>query len=167
MFSKKSNSFLKFFSFLMIMSAILVSVQVSAQQMPMQQQPPQSADYSDSELIVFINAAQKVMPLQQESQMKMIEEVEGQDLTVEEFNEILEAQSTGEQVTATEEDLTAFNNAIEGIEEIQMEYQEIISGAIEEEGISLQKYEQIMTSYQTDPDLQMRLNQLMEEQQED
>ncbi len=149
----------------MLVSVFLFSAQVYGQQMPMQQ-APQSAEYSDSELIAFLGAAQKVMPLQQESQMKMIEEVEDNELTVEEFNEILEAQSTGGQINASENKLQAFSNAIEGIEEIQMEYQVIIAETIEEEGLSLQKYEQIITSYQTDPELQVRINELMEEHQD-
>lgn len=167
MFIKNLNYLAKVFSLLMIMSALFISSSVNAQQLPPQQEAPQSPEYSDNELIDFINAAQAVTPLQQESQMKMIQEVEDNDLTVEKFNTILDAQSTGAEVEATEEELTAFASAIEGIQEIQLEYEGVITEAITEEGISPQKYQEIMNYYQQDPELQMRINVLMEEMQDE
>jgi hypothetical protein len=166
MFIKYRNSFLKIFSFLMIMSALLLSSQVNAQQLPMQQ-PPQQVEYSDEELIAFVNVAQQVMPLQQESQMKMIGEIEEENLSVDDFNNILQAQSTGQNVDASQEELEAVNNAMEGIRSIQMEYETIITKAIEDEGMAPAKYEEIITNYQQSPELQMRINALLEDRMEE
>ena len=165
MFIKRKNSFLKFFSSLMLISAFLLSAQASAQQLPMQQSPS-PAEYSDEELIVFVNVAQKVLPLQQESQMKMIGEIEEENLTVDKFNEIMNAHSTGGNIEATDEELAAFNNAIEGIQEVQAEYEVVITEVIVEEGMAPAKYQEIITSYQQDPELQMRINALLEEMQD-
>jgi DNA repair ATPase RecN len=133
---------------------------VSAMQLS-SQELMQPSDYTDEELVIFLTAAIKVMPLQQESQMKMVEKIEDQDLTVDEFNSILDAHSTGEGVKATREELEAFNKAIESIQEIQLEYQEIITEVIEDEGLSAQRYENIIVHYQQDPKLQARINSLM------
>ncbi len=149
----------------MLISAFLLSAQASAQQLPMQQSPS-PAEYSDEELIVFVNVAQKVLPLQQESQMKMIGEIEEENLTVDKFNEIMNAHSTGGNIEATDEELAAFNNAIEGIQEVQAEYEVVITEVIVEEGMAPAKYQEIITSYQQDPELQMRINALLEEMQD-
>lgn len=166
MFIKEGNSLFKIVSSLMIMSALLISAQVSAQQLPMQESS-QPVNYSDEELIAFVNVAQAVMPLQQESQMKMIEEIEEKDLTVDEFNNILQAQSTGENVDTSEEKLEAFGEAMQSIQDIQMEYEKIITNTIEEEGMAPAKYEEIIAGYQQSPELQQRINAIMEEMMEE
>ena len=162
MFIKNRNFVLKIFSFLMIMSLLVISSRVDAQQLP-PQQPPQTPEYSDEELIAFVNVAQKVIPLQQEIQVKMIGEIEEENLTVDEFNDILQAYSTGEDIGASQEKLESFNNAMVSIQDIQVEYETIIINTIEEEGMSPAKYEEIITNYQTSLELQMRVNAIMED----
>jgi hypothetical protein len=147
---------------LLIILSLIISSGISAQQLPPGQQS-QPAEYSDEELIEFIHVAQKVMPLQQESQIKMIGEIEEQELTVEKFNNILESTTTGLDVVATEEEMEAFNNAVENIKLLQEQYMEMISEVIVVEGMTTEKYEEIIFSYQQDPQLQLRINQLMEE----
>jgi hypothetical protein len=53
------------------------------------------------------------------------------------------------------------------IQEIQMEYQEVITETIAEEGIAPAKYEKIMAGYQQDPELQARINEILEQSQDD
>lgn len=166
MFTNKNKSIFNLLGILTIISAMLLSLPAGAQQLP-GVQSPQPAEYSDDELVIFINAAQKIMPLQQESQMKMIEKIEEEDLTVDKFNNILESFSTGEDSDATEAELESFNTAMEGIQDIQMEFEGTITDAITEEGMTPAKYEEIMTVYQQDQGLQMRINILMEEMQDD
>lgn len=157
---------MKIFSSFMIMTFFLASSHGYTQQLPRQQSPRQ-AEYSDNELIVFINTAQQVMPLQQESQSKMIGEIEKEELSVDKFNSIMNAYSEGTEIDATSEELEAFNVALEGMQEIQMEYEVIITKTIEDEGITPTRYQEIITNYQQDPDLQMRVNTLMEDMQEE
>ncbi len=152
-------------SILVILFVYLGSMPSAAQQLPQQQMQP--AEYSDEELVVFINAAQKVMPLQQESQEKMIGTIEDEDLTVEKFNSILEAHSTGQEADATSQEIESFNIAIEAIQEIQMEYEQVIVEAITDEGMAPAKYEEILANYQHNPELQMRVAVLMEDMQDD
>jgi DNA repair ATPase RecN len=162
MFIKKHTSLVKIYGYLMIMIAFMLTSQVFGQQLP-ELPASQIPEYSDDELISFIKATQQVMPLQQESQMKMIEKIEDENLTVEKFNNIMETQSKGEKSDATEEELEAFNKSIEEIQEIQYEYQPIIIKAVEDAGISPAKYDEITNNYQRDPELQVRINVLLEE----
>ena len=121
------------------------------------------SEYTDEELEMFVEAAMEIMPLQQEAQRKMIEEVEDSGLSLERFNTILEASSHGMDSDATEEELEAVRSTLESLEYIQVEYQEKIDEQIESTGISPEKFEEIFARYQQDPDLQMRINQIMQE----
>jgi hypothetical protein len=147
---------------LLIFVATAFPYQVSSQQPP-DGGAERSVAYTDEELVDFIKVAQKVMPLQHESQMKMISEIEEQQLTLERFNEILEAHSIGETVEVPEEELEAFHNALENIQLVQEQYTEIISEVIVVEGMAPETYEEIIFNYQQDPELQMRINQLLDE----
>ena len=164
MFIKRFNFSFRVFSLLMVMSVLFIS-SAGAQQLPMQQ-PAEVSEYTDDELLVFINAAQKIMPLQQESQMKMIEKIEEEDLTVEKFNEILESFSNGENGGVQQPEMESFNSAMEGIQNIQAEYEGLMAEFIVDEGMSAAKYEEIVSNYQRDPELQMRINILLEEMEE-
>jgi hypothetical protein len=145
-----------------ILSALMFTSVVSAQELP-PQQSERSLGYSDDELVEFIFVAHKVMPLQQESQMKMIQEIEEQELTIDKFNNILEAQTNGKELNATQEEIDAFNNAIENIQLIQEQYMALITEVIIDEGMTPERYEEIIFNYQQDPQLQLRINQLMDD----
>ncbi|MFO7922727.1 MAG: DUF4168 domain-containing protein [Bacteroidales bacterium] len=141
----------------------MASSAVFAQQPPAQETP----DYSDEELKNFVEAALEVMPLQQESQALMIDEIEEHGLTVETFNTILEAQQKGLDPDVTDEEMEAFETVLLAIQAIELEYNDKIVEEIDDAGITPAKYEEMMAFYQQDPELQMRVNQIMEEMDED
>jgi hypothetical protein len=157
-----TNRYLSWIFSLLFLVAISFTHQVHSQELP-EGGAESAVAYTDEELVDFIKVAQKVMPLQHESQMKMISEIEQQEMTLERFNDILESHSMGEAVDVPEEELEAFNNAIENIQLIQEEYNEIISEVIIVEGMTPETYEEMIFNYQKDPELQMRINQLLDE----
>ena len=154
MSGRESKWLIKVFSLLLMTSILMISFRGSAQ--------PQQTEYTDEELKTFIRVARDIMPLQQESQMRMLEEIEDAGLSVERFNMILEAHSMGQEIDITEDEMNAFHNALEAVQEVQSEYEQIIFDAIREEGISPERYLAIFADYQQDPELQMRVNELME-----
>lgn len=162
MYFENQNSFLKTFSLLML-SLLVASSALFSQQTPTQDTP----DYSDDEIENFVKAVLEVMPLQQESQALMIDEIEKEGLTVEAFNKILEAQQKGTDPDVTEEEMEAFENSLIAIQEIELEYNKKIIDIIDNTEISPAKYEEIMGYYQQDPELQMRVNKIMEEMDEE
>jgi hypothetical protein len=151
---------LRFFPIL-IFAFLVSAIAVQAQQ-PQAQDIPQGQEYSDEELQTFVEAALEVMPLQEESQLKMIGEIEQRDLTVDKFNVILETKQMGQDPDATEEELEVFEDALKAIQAIQIQYHEDIVRVIEDSGISIEKYEEIMINYQQDPSLQVRIGEIME-----
>ncbi len=120
--------------------------------------------FSDEELESFAGAVTQVITIQQEGQTQMMEKIEEHDLTVQRFNEInMQVQQMPlEEVEATEEELASFMKANEEIETIQMGLEQLLIGAIEDEGISIEKYEEIMGEYQQNPELQQRIQELMQ-----
>ncbi len=120
--------------------------------------------FSDEELEKFANAILQVMTIQHEGQAEMIEIIEDHGMTVERFNEIMmQAQEMPlEQVEATEEEKEVYLEVIEQIDEIQIELEEELVEVIEEEGLSIEKYEEIMQEYQQNPELQQLIQQMLQ-----
>ncbi len=120
--------------------------------------------FSDEELEKFANAILQVMTIQQEGQAEMIEIIEDHGMTVERFNEIMmQAQEMPlEQVEATEEEKEVYLEVIEQIDEIQIELEEELVEVIEDEGLSIEKYEEIMQEYQQNPELQQLIQQMLQ-----
>jgi hypothetical protein len=157
---KNSNSIIMAFSLLVIMSTLLMASRLSAQLS--NQQVTRSSAYSDEILMAFIRAVREVMPLQQQSQMEMIRAIEKRDLSLDRFNKILEAHSRGQKTDASKEEMEAFTDIIEAIENIQLEYEDRILEAMERKNITALEYQGILADYQQDPDLQERINILMD-----
>ncbi len=127
--------------------------------------PVQAAggDFTDDELRNFANAYVQLMSISQQGQQQMIQEIENHDLTVMRFNEItMQAQEMPvEDIEMTEEEAEAFAKLSKVIEEIQMEQEDIFEEAIEAEGLSPERFDAIMTEFQQNPELQLRVQELM------
>ncbi len=120
--------------------------------------------FTDQELKGFANAIVQVIALQQQGQARMIAEIEDQEMSVQRFNEIMmQTQELPlEQVEATEEEKKKFEQISEEIIAIQDDLEEHLIKSIEDEGLSLEKYEAIMMEYQQNPELQQRIQELVE-----
>lgn len=122
-------------------------------------------DFSDDELKSFVKANEKVMAIQMESEQKMIKAIEDEGLTVERFNEILEQQRDPSRSTETSaDDLASFNNAAQLILQENEKIEREMATSVEEEGIDLATYKQIMIAYQQRPELQARVHELLKQQ---
>jgi hypothetical protein len=158
--SGKRNIFFPVMAMIISLALFLPSALVFAQE----QDFPEDTRYSDDELETFVETAFEIMPLQEESQIKMIGEIEDRKLSVERFSVILEVQQLGlEDPGITEQEKEAFEETMKAIQEIQLEYQELIVGAIEAKGMTVSRYEEILVRYQQDPELQERVDQIMED----
>lgn len=122
-------------------------------------------DFSDDELKSFVKANEKVMAIQMESEQKLIKAIEDEGLTVERFNEILEQQrdpTRGSETSADE--LASFNNAAQMILDENEKIEKQMATSVEEEGIDIATYKQIMIAYQQRPDLQVRVHEILKQQ---
>ena len=134
-------------------------------QIPMQAPAAAPADYSDAELRQFAGAVQKVLNIQETNQGKMMASIEDNNLSIDRFNEMLmQGQQQGlDAIDATEEEMTAFNNAINQVQQLQQQMQMEMMDAITEEGLDVQKYQGIMQAYEQNPEIQAKIDALFAE----
>lgn len=123
----------------------------------------QTQDVTDQELKKFADAFQQVRMLNQSSQQKMMKAVTDEELTVERFNSINQAeQNPNKEVQATDEEYDKYESAMESVEAIQKEIQSQLQTKIKEAGLSLQRFQQISALLQKDQSLQQRLTALLQ-----
>lgn len=135
------------------------------QQMPLQQMPQQqTSDVSDEEVEQFANSFQKVQQVNQQSQQKMVGAVEEEGLDVQRFNEIQQAQQDPNQdAAASEKEMETFDAAMRQLQVIQNQAQQEMQEKIIEEGLTIERYQEIISMVQSDVSLQQRLQEQMEE----
>jgi len=143
--------------------------------MAQQATPPQTAppaqqgaaqDFSDADLKQFADASSRLMTVQQEGEKTMMGILQEEKLSVDKFNEMAQAhqQQKLAEVGATPEEMAAFNKAAQRMMELQPAMQKDVEAAIQKDGMTLEKYEQIMMAYQQNPSLQEKVNQLVGKQ---
>ncbi len=119
-------------------------------------------NFSDDELQSFVKANEKVMTIQMEGEQKMIKAIEDEGLTLDRFNQILEQQRDPQRGTETsQEELTSFNNAAQQILQENARLEQRMESSIQEEGIDVETYKQIMVAYQQFPAVQERVNKMV------
>lgn len=138
---------------------ILPIAQASAQDTTSQPSTAIREDFSDDELKSFVKANEKVMAIQMEAEQNMVKAIEEEGLTVDRFHQILEEQRDPQRGTETSaEELKSFNNAAKVILEENAKVEEHMTTSIEEQGIDIETYKQIMLAYQQSPAIQSRVN---------
>jgi hypothetical protein len=131
-------------------------------QLPQQQQQ-QEVEVSDAELEKFATAFQQVRVITMEAQQEMAGVVTNEGMEIQRFNEIHEATLNPEaEVTATEEEKKKHQKIISNLETIQAGVQVKLEKAVQEQGITPARYEQIAMVLQNDPELQERIKKIFE-----
>ncbi len=119
-----------------------------------QQQAPQGGHPSDEEFSTFIDAFKQVQAIDQQAQQQIISALGEEDLDVERFNEIQQAtQHPDHNIPMTEEEQQNFDAAMEKVHHIQTNAQGEMQQEIEEQGISVQRYQEIVGLIQQTPEL--------------
>jgi hypothetical protein len=128
------------------------------------QQPAQPTEISDTELMQFASAYTTVQSIQEQLQNKMVAAVQNEGLDVQKFNEILNAQQDPDkEADASEEELEKFAAANKSIEQIQNQGQKDIEKVITDNKLTVPRYQEIMRAVQSDPELQTKLQKLIED----
>lgn len=155
-----------------LLCSLLVSVcfvfgtaQAQQQQPTPPQQQQEQVNFSDEEIKAFIQVNEKVVEVQKNGEQEMMSAIEGEDIAVDRFNELLMAQQDPNQKTdASPEEMEAFGKASEKVMEVQKKLEEEAMKTIEAEGMDIEKYQQIMMAYQQNPQVQEQVQKLMGEQ---
>lgn len=151
----------------LILGATLAAPAAMAQQATPQPQQAQPQNFSDADLQQFADASARLMTVQQEGEKAMMGILEEEKLSVEKFNQMAQAhqQQKLAEVEATPEEMAAFNNAAQRMMEMQPTLQQDLEAAIQQDGMTLEKFEQIMMAYRQDQAVQQRIDLLMQEKQ--
>lgn len=134
-----------------------------------QQRPIESPEelpvpgFTDEEIESFADVSMAIMLIQQEGHIAMIDKIEEQNLNIQRFNEILEARTTEQDPGISDEELDAFEIALEVVREIQEDIDNQISEEIDASRISRVKYEEILLYYQQDPELRKKVDEIIRE----
>lgn len=142
-----------------------VSAQVNQvpQQMQQQQQQQTTPDISDADLQKFVNAFQKVQAENQKIQQKMIAEIQEEGMDIQRFSQIQQAQQNPEQeAEMTAEEENALENLMPKLQSIQQESQSVMQEKIKAAGLSMARYQEIAQMIQQSPELQQKLQSMMQ-----
>jgi hypothetical protein len=119
-------------------------------------------DFSDQELEQFIEANKNAIVVQQGAEQKMIRAIQDEGLDINKFNDILTSkQNPNYESQATPEEHSKFDNAVEEVVKIQEEMIGDMESAIEQAGITIETYEEILIAYQQNPKIQEKINQML------
>lgn len=137
------------------------------QENPMQQEEPTAqTEVSDEELETFLDVSSELQEIQMGSQQEMIAVVEDAGLSVEKYNTISEAeqmgQSTDELEDVSEEDLENYIEASTQIAEMEEELEPEFEQIITENGMDMDRFQEINMALQQDPALQQRIQEMMQ-----
>ena len=151
----KDKNISKLGSIIMSLLMIMLTIKVSAH--------GQNHKFTKQELTNFIHAVKKVIPIQKEGQEKMAIKIRKNDFTVKEYNDILSKMQKKKDVDLPRKRMQAFNVLAAEVQKIQEEYHLKIAHALNNEGLTMDKYDEILVAYQKDPEVKSRINKLMQE----
>lgn len=135
---------------------------VEGEAMEFDQQVP-TGDVSEEELTTFVGIVQKLQPLGMEAQQKMLAAVEDEGIDVQRFTEIMNAQQMPESdADISKEEMDKYEKAQDAVDKIQDDVQAQMNEIIEDNGMSTDRYEEIMMVVQQDQALMQRVQQMMQ-----
>ena len=155
------------YSFVLILGAILGTAAVFAQQqMPPQPEPLSPDEITDEQLEMIVNVSEAVQDLQKEADMEMREVIAGEEMEYSRFQQIMMAQQNPQmagQLNVTEQEKQILQQVQPKLQEITMKVQQGYMTAIQDEGLSPQKFQQIARAIQAHPEVAERFEKLKNE----
>lgn len=138
----------------------------SATPVPQAGQQQSASEITDAEIKQFIDANKRLMVIQQDAEKTMLAILQEEKLDVEKFNKLAVAQQQQklDETVATPEELAAFKKAADRMMALQPDMQKNAEAAIQKDGMKIERYEQIMLTYQKDAALQEKIDKMMTEQ---
>lgn len=122
----------------------------------------QAPSVTDQELEKFATIYQEVQSKNQELQKEAVEVIQSEGMEIERFNEISQAQNDPNSAIETSQEeqaqLTKINTQMQ---EIQTEFQTTITELIQEEGLTVKRYQEVYAALQQDTELQKKLGELI------
>lgn len=117
---------------------------------------------TDTELNQFASVFQQMRMMDQEIQQKMMQVVEAEEMDIQRFNKLYKANmDPAVDAKPSKEEQQKYENIIAEIEKMQVVFQEKMEKTIGDSGLTVERYQQIATILQTNPELQERLKKAL------
>lgn len=146
----------------LVAGSLFAQGQQQPQMPPQQQNIPTSSDVSDEELTKLGEAAEALEPIQMETQEKVQKAVEEEDLSFERFQQMMMAMQNpqmSQQVNITDEEKAKIQTLQPTLMQIQTEARQQMSEKVQEHGLTMQRYQQIIMGAQQDQELMARVQE--------
>ncbi|MEX0723414.1 MAG: DUF4168 domain-containing protein [Gracilimonas sp.] len=146
-----------------IFSTATAFAQQQQQQMPPQPEPLSPEEVTDEHLQKVSNVTKEGQGIQEEADKKMKDVVEEVGMEYERFQQIMMAQQNpqlADQMEITSEEQQALQEVQPELMQINQEAQEKYVTKIEEEGISVQEFQQIAQAIQAHPEVAERFEEI-------
>ncbi len=125
---------------------------------------PMSESVTPDELEQFANVVPELQAIQQSAQAGVAAAIEESGLTRERFSELYQAQESPEaasDATASPEEQQSFSVAFAEIQQIEQEIQSQREQVLADEGLDLQRFNEILGAIQQDPSLQQQVQEML------
>jgi hypothetical protein len=160
--------FNKLFSTALIFTVTLFAFNAltMAQDFQLQPEVPEIKEVTDEELKRLVKVNNKIMPIQRALQAEQIEAVEDAGMEVERFSQLANAMQQGassDDMNASEREMETFGEVMQEIMKLENEANDKIIGVIEDNDFEIERFQQIFTALQTDPELQEKFMQYQQE----
>lgn len=132
------------------------------QQQPQQQMPdlPTSDEVSDDEVTLLVTTIQDLGPIEEKAQQRIEEAVESEDISFERFQQMMMAMQNpqmADEMEISDEEMSKIQTLQPKLMEIQGEAEQEMMAKIEDNGLTIERYQQIIMGAQQDPELMQRL----------
>ncbi len=142
---------LNLFLFVAMVGTVGMSAQTSA-----------TTDVSEKELNKFADAYQAVQTENRNAQQEMMTLIQDNGLEVARFQEIQKAQADpNTELDATEAELKSHQKIMGELQKMQPELQTRMEGIIQDNGLTMQRYQEVAAAVQADRELQQELQAIM------
>jgi hypothetical protein len=143
--------------------AMIVALPTIAQQGLPPQQMQVNDDFTDEEYEEFVKVNVTLLPLQEESQTKMIRAIEGAGLKVERFQELAQAQQAGKlrEVSGDENEISKFNQAGQQVIEAQQEMNTKVVEAISNSELSEERFQEMYMAYNQSEKVKTKVDEMI------
>ncbi|HKK49498.1 MAG TPA: DUF4168 domain-containing protein [Alkalispirochaeta sp.] len=159
---RNSNQHTYHFGFLARFVVALGVIALMSAPVVAQMQSQGSPEVSDQELESFVAALQEVQAVQQDMATQSQESVQSSDMGEERFQELYQARQSGSQPAnaATDAENQEFEQLMADIQSIQQESNAAMVEAVEEEGLQVQRFNEIAQAVQQNQNLMQRIQEM-------
>ncbi|TVR31115.1 MAG: DUF4168 domain-containing protein [Spirochaetaceae bacterium] len=153
---------MKKFAIITLMAALVAALGATQDMFP--QESTEQINVDETELAQFVDALQQIEQVQMETQEEMISVLNDLDLSTDRFNELYQAEHNPEfelEQPLSDDEEQRYRMAEQELQGIQEDSQVEMSQVVENQGIDIDRFNEIYVALTQDPELQQRVQDIM------